>query len=145
MGLFNIFDPDKMYEYREMIIEQLNVIETTKENLHLLKEEDIMFIEVSNEGTHYIMDKDTNLYYIKPGIKTDDVFKYLPEYKQASLENQKMYKAINLGLGHALLIKTFIYDEYMKLLKTNIQYENEFEDCYNAYCHWIDNAILFLK
>ena len=139
-----MFEPDKMYEYRNMIIDKLNVIKITKDNLHLLKEEDIMFIEDSNEGTHYIMDKDTNLYDTNE-MKYEEIQEQLPEYKKANLKNQKVYKGINLGLGHALIIKSSIYDEFMNLLKTNIQYENEFEDCYNAYCHWMDNAEMFLK
>lgn len=139
-----MFEPDKMYEYREMIINQLNVIKITKENINLLKEKDIMFIEDSNSGTYYIMDKDTNLYDTN-GMKYEDMQDQLPEYKKANLENQEIYKAINLGMGHALIIKSSIYDEYMELLKANIQYEDPYLDSYNAYCHWMDNAIIFLK
>ena len=60
-----MFEPDKMYEYREMIISKQNTIKITKDNIHLLKEADVMFIEDSNEGTDYIMDKDSNLYDIQ--------------------------------------------------------------------------------
>ena len=142
-----MFEPDKMYEYRNMIIDKLNVTKITKDNLHLLKEEDIMFIEDSNEGTHYIMDKDANLYGDISWVdcNNEDIQNQLPEYKKISGKNQKSYKGINLGMGHALIIKSSIYDEFMDLLKANIRYENEFEDCYNAYCHWMDNAEMFLK
>ena len=107
-----MFEPDKMYEYREMIIGKLNIIKITKENIGLLKEKDIMFIENSNSGTHYIMDKDTNLYDTND-MKYEDIQNQLPKYKKANLENQEIYKAINLGMGHALIIKSSIYDEYM--------------------------------
>lgn len=139
-----MFKLDENYEYREMIINKLNVIKLNKYNLHLLKEEDIMFIEDSNEGITYVMDKDANLYDTN-GMEYEDIQDQLPEYKKANLENQEIYKAINLGMGHALIIKSSIYDEYMKLLRANIQYENEYEDCYNAYCHWMNNAIIFLE
>ena len=139
-----MFGPDENYEYREMIISKLNVIKITKENIGLLKEEDIMFIEDSNSGTHYIMDKATNLYDTND-MKYEDIQNQLPEYKRDNIENQEIYKAINLGMGHALIIKSSIYDEYMKLLKTNIRYEEPCMDCYNAYCHWMDNAVIFLK
>jgi len=138
-------EQNEMYEHREKIISKLNVIQITKENLDLFKEEELMFIEESKEGTDYIMDKDANLYDIPSYISFEDVFSHLPDYKNVTSENQKVYTVINLGLGHALFIKTSIYEKYMKLLKSNIQYENPCEDCYTAYCYWMENAITFLN
>lgn len=96
------------------------------------------------------MDSKINLYFVnviygkKLGI--EDIYARLPEYKNASFENKEDYKAINLGLGHALLIKTNIYDEFMEKLKNEISYdENDMGDYYNAYCYWINCATQFLK
>lgn len=144
-----MFEPDENYEYREKIIDKLNVIKLNNDNILLLKEEDIMFIEDSNEGTTYVMDKDANLYYAQleygKEITRKEFRSALPKYNETSYENQKIYTAINLGMGRVLLIKSSIYEEYMKLLTTNIQYEDQYLDCYTAYCHWMDNAIMFLK
>jgi hypothetical protein len=48
-------------------------------------------------------------------------------------------------MGHALLIKTENYDSYVKFLRQNIKYDDEFQDFYNAYCYWMTYAIEYLK
>lgn len=140
---------DEKYEFRENTIDKLNVVDLNKNNLNLIKNNEIMFIEDSNEGTTYIMDKSMNLYYVNlkedKRITKEDIYNVLSDYKKASYENQEVYTGINLGIGHALLIKTKIYDEYMKLLRSVTIYQDQYLDCYNAYCYWIHCAIKFLK
>lgn len=136
---------------RDEAINELNYIELDKNNIDCIKNEEIMFIEDGgSEGTRYFMDSKINLYFVnviygkKLGI--EDIYARLPEYKNASFENKEDYKAINLGLGHALLIKANIYDEFMEKLKNEIAYdENDMGDYYNAYCYWINCATQFLK
>ena len=140
------------YDNRMETIDNLNCIELDKSNLDLLGKNEIIFIEDdASDGSLYFMDDKKNLYHIEvkynrdKTINKDSVFSVLPKYGKASYENQKDYKAINLGMGHALLIKTENYNDYMKLLKKNIEYENEFQDFYNAYCYWMKYAIEFLN
>lgn len=136
---------------RDEAINELNYIELDKNNIECIKNEEIMFIEDGgSEGTRYFMDSKINLYFVnviygkKLGI--EDIYARLQEYKNASFENKEDYKAINLGLGHALLIKANIYDEFMEKLKNEIAYdENDMGDYYNAYCYWINCATQFLK
>lgn len=136
---------------RDEAINELNYIELDKNNIDCIKNEEIMFIEDGgSEGTRYFMDSKINLYFVnviygkKLGI--EDIYARLSEYKNASFENKEDYKAINLGLGHALLIKANIYDEFMEKLKNEIAYdENDMGDYYNAYCYWINCATQFLK
>lgn len=136
---------------RDEAINKLNYIELNKNNIDCIKNENIMFIEDGgSEGTRYFMDSKTNLYFVNViygnKLRIEDIYTRLPEYKNASFENKKDYNAINLGLGHALLIKTNIYDEFMEKLKNEIAYdENDMGDYYNAYCYWINCATQFLK
>jgi hypothetical protein len=136
---------------RDEAINKLNYIELNKNNIDCIKNENIMFIEDGgSEGTRYFMDSKTNLYFVNViygnKLRIEDIYTRLPEYKNASFENKKDYNAINLGLGHALLIKTNIYDEFMEKLKNEIAYdENDMGDYYNAYCYWIKCATQFLK
>lgn len=136
---------------RDEAINKLNYIELNKNNIECIKNENIMFIEDGgSEGTRYFMDSKTNLYFVNViygnKLRIEDIYTRLPEYKNASFENKKDYNAINLGLGHALLIKTNIYDEFMEKLKNEIAYdENDMGDYYNAYCYWIKSATQFLK
>jgi hypothetical protein len=142
-----MFEIDSRYQYRKMIIDKQILINITKEKLALLNESKIMFIEVSNEGIIYLMDTIATLFCIKldENIKREDLYNILPEYKKASVDNQEVYTGINLGMGHALLIKTSIYKEYMNLLKVKTQSEEQNEEYYNAYCYWMDIAINFLN
>ena len=136
---------------RDEAINKLNYIELNKNNIDCIKNENIMFIEDGgSEGSIYFMDSKTNLYFVNViygnKLHTEDIYARLPEYKNASFKNKKDYKAINLGLGHALLIKKNIYDEFMEKLKNEISYdENDMGDYYNAYCYWINCATQFLK
>ena len=148
----SIIEPDEDFYTREETIKSLECIELTSENLNLLTENEIVFIEDDDsDGSLYFMDNKINLYHAQvkypkdKKLTKDLIFSKLPKYKNASYENQKDYKAINLGMGHALLIKTSNYDSYMSLLKNNIKYEDEFNDCYNAYCYWMKYAIEFLE
>jgi len=50
---------------RRKILEMLDVIQLTKSNINLLKNNEIMFIEDSKEGTTYLMDKDMNMYFVQ--------------------------------------------------------------------------------
>lgn len=145
-------EPNYDYDHRIDTIEKLNCIELNKDNINLLDEEKIYFIEDdASDGSLFFMDNNKKLYHIDvkynedKTINKDLVFKYLPKYKEASYENQRDYKAINLGMGHALLIKRNHYDKYVRLLKENIEYEDEFQDFYNAYCYWMTYAIEYLK
>lgn len=142
-----MFEVDERYLHRQMIINKQIIMNITKENLKCISESKIMFIEDSNEGIIYLMDIIGNLLCIKLGqdIKREDLYEVMPEYKNASIENQEVYKGINLGMGHALLIKTSIYKEYMNSLKEKIKYDDEYEDYYDAYCYWMEVAIKFLK
>ena len=140
------------YESRMEIIAKMNCIELNRDNINLLTQNDILFIEDDeSDGSTYFIDSKINLFHIElkynkdSAINKDFIFDLLPKYKNASFENQEDYKAINLGMGHALLIESSIYDEYIKKLKENIKYEDQFEDFYNAYCHWMKSAIKFLK
>ena len=134
---------------RRNILDMLDVIQLTKSNINLLKNNEIMFIEDSKEGTTYLMDKDMNMYFVQleygKELTREDIYAVIPEYKEASYENQTVYTGINLGMGRALLIKTKIYKDYMKELKSNIVYNDQYRDCYNAYCSWMYCAIKFLK
>lgn len=140
---------DLNYNFRQNTFSKLNVIELNKKNINLLNENEIMFIEDSNDGETYILDQKENIYHVNceygKELTREDLCKVLKDYSKASYKDLSVYTAINLGLGHALLIKTKIYDEYMKLLKSKITYENQYEDCYNAYCHWLDCALQFLE
>ena len=133
---------------RNAIIEMADVIKLTKSNINLLKNDEIMFIEDSNEGTSYLMDKNMNMYYVQleygKELTREDMYAILPEYKEA-YKDQTVYTGINLGMGRVLLIKTKIYEDYMKELKSNVTYNDEYSDCYNAYCSWMYCAIKFLK
>ena len=148
----NLGEPNPDYDHRIETIEKLNCIELDKENINLLSEHEIVFIEDdASDGSLYFMNNRMKLYHINvkynedKEINKDIVFSILPKYKEASYENQKDYKAINLGMGHALLIKREYYDSYVKFLKSNIKYENEFQDFYNAYCYWMTYAVEYLK
>lgn len=142
-------DSENGYDVRTKIIESLGLINLTKDNISLIDEKNVLFIETSNDGSTYIMDNKKQLFYVDleygKEITKEEFNKYFSKYAKSNVENTKYYKSINLGLGHALLIKTNIFDEYLKLLKENIVYENEYEDCYNAYCHWMESAISFVN
>ena len=142
-----MFEIDERYLHRQMTMDKQITINITKEKLKLLDESKIMFIEDSNEGIIYLMDIFSNLFCVKldKDMKREDLYKIFPEYKNAFLENQEVYKGINLGMGHELAIKISIYEEYMNSLRAKIKYDNEYEDCYDAYCYWMEVAIKFLK
>jgi len=144
-----MFDTDELFDFRNKTFNKFNIINLTKENINSLKEDEVLFIEDSNDGETYILNSKLNIYYVNceygKELSRKDIFKVLKKYGDASYENPSVYTAINLGMGHALLIKTKIYDEYMKLLKSNIQYENQYEDCYIAYCCWLNYAVKYIK
>ena len=119
---------------------------------NIITKNEIIFIEDDeSDGSLYFIDNTIKLYHINikynkdKSINKEIIFSLLPKYKNASYDNQSDYKSINLGMGHALLIKTDLYDDYIKYLKKNIEYENQFEHFYNAYCYWMKYAMKFLK
>ena len=137
------FDLDKMYKFREKTIVEHGEINLTKDNLNILKDANIFFIESSREGIVYLMDDKKNLYYTniyeEEKVLYEDLRNVIKDFEG------KNYSAINLGMGHALQIKNQIKDKFMKHLKNSIQFEDEFQDGYNAYCNWISCAITFLN
>ena len=150
-NLINICDNDD-YDNRILTIYSLNCIELNKNNIDLLSKNEILFIEDDDsDGSLYFMDDKINLYHVNvkyskdKSINKEKIFSILPKYKNTLSKNQKDYRAINLGMGHALLIKSSIYENYIKFLKSKIKYENEFEDFYNAYCYWMTYAIEYLQ
>lgn len=145
--MFNIvFTEDELL--RREIIDNLNVIKLSKKNIKELKSKDILFIETSNEGDTYFFTRNKKLYFINyfygKELNKDEIMNEYPEFGEASYENQKDFIGINLGLGHALLIRTENYDEYMKILTSETLYEDQYEHCYNAYNHWMNCAIIFI-
>ena len=77
---------------RNAIIEMADVIKLTKSNINLLKNDEIMFIEDSNEGTTYLMDKKMNMYYVQleygKELTREDMYAILPEYYNVWIHTQ---------------------------------------------------------
>ena len=134
--------------FRLETLEKIDQYEINNNTIGSIKGNDVLFIMDSNEET-WLFTKDKEMFirnkYNKV-INDDDIYNIVPEFKSVSYENQKDFKAINLGLGHALLIRTNIYDKFMSILKSDITYEDEFEpeQIYAAWNHWIDCAIKYI-
>lgn len=142
------YTEDQFYD-RCDALEELNKIKITRANIGILAKKNILFIEDNDSGSALLMDDKANLYdafcEYDADIRKPDLFMVVPEYGKTTATSQEYYKAINLGMGHALLIKVELYDEFMKILRSKTKYDDEFEDFYNGYCYWIQSAVELIK
>ncbi len=140
--LFRLETLDKINKYK------INKYKINKDIINVMNGNDVLFIMDSNEE-QWLFTKEKELFtrskYNKE-ITEKDILSVIPELENANYENQQDFKAINLGLGHALLIRTYIYDEFMTILRKDIKYEDEFdqEQIYAAWNHWLDCAIKYI-
>ena len=143
------------FEYTE---DQLFYLETmkkvkqitlTKNNLNLLNKEDILFIMISDEEMDFF-DK-YKIYYSRnkydKEISDDDIYNIFPELKRALYDYNEDFMEINLGLGHSLIMRKEIYEDYMKILRSDIVYDDQYdeEQIYAAWNHWVDCAIKYIN
>ncbi len=124
-------------------------IKLTKNNLNLLNKDDILFIMVSDEDMDFF-DK-YKIYYSRnkydKDITDEDISNIIPELKTATDDRKKSFIGINLGLGHGLFMRSEIYEDFMKVLRSEIVYDDEFdpEQIYAAWNHWVDCAIKYIN
>lgn len=127
-------------------LDSVNKIDLTFNNIKLLERQEILFIVESSEESIFF-DKKKN-YYIRnkyhKDVSDEDIYIVFPELNLAKENHKKSFNAINLGMGHALLIRKEIYSDYMKILRKCTKYENEFEDFYNAWNYWLYCAIKYI-
>lgn len=143
-------DPDFFkndeFDFRMITLNELGYIELTKENINMLQNDNILFIEDSDDGDTFIMDKDMNLFHVQLNygkeFNRNEIYKIIPEYKNA-LNTDKVFKVINLGYGHALLVKSDIFKDFKKILDNNISESDYYP--YSAYCYWMASAIEFIQ
>lgn len=129
----NEYTEDEIYYQESMKL--VNEIELNKDSISSLNKDEILFIMSCNECIDFL---DIHKNYYSYNL-------YKKELSEETIKELHFedYDAINLGLGHALVIRKDIYNEFMKILKNEIIYEDEFnpDHVYAAWNHWVGCAI----